>query len=88
VPTCGPSDVIVRVHACALTPDDLDHRQGAFLPFTPARAAASPDTPRVGGFYFAGTVAAVGADVVDLTPGMRVVALASPAAESHSGGLG
>lgn len=63
-PEPGPLDLLVRVHAVALNPVDTKIR---------ASLAAGPhDPPRILGWDAAGTVEAVGSDVLDFKPGDEV----------------
>jgi len=61
-PTPGPRDVVVEVAACGLCGTDLHILQGEF----------APTLPVIPGHEFAGTVAAVGAEVTGLTEGTPV----------------
>jgi NADPH:quinone reductase-like Zn-dependent oxidoreductase len=65
-PAYGPDDVLVAVHACGVNHSDLDSRSGTSRwPFT---------MPWVLGAEFAGTVAAVGANVPQISEGDPVTA--------------
>jgi len=65
-PVPGPDEVILEVRACGLNHSDLDSRAGTSRwPFS---------MPWVLGAEFAGTVAAVGADVEGIAPGAPVTA--------------
>ncbi|QEV16952.1 S-(hydroxymethyl)mycothiol dehydrogenase [Streptomyces alboniger] len=63
VPDPGPGEVRVSVQACGVCHTDLHYREGAI----------NDDFPFLLGHEAAGTVEAVGADVVDLAPGDYVV---------------
>jgi NADPH:quinone reductase-like Zn-dependent oxidoreductase len=65
-PVPGPDEVVIEVRACGLNHSDLDSRAGTSRwPFA---------MPWVLGAEFAGTVAAVGADVEGVAPGDPVTA--------------
>ena len=64
VPTPGPGQVLVRIHACGVCASDLHVVQGV----TPH----GPSLPQVLGHEPAGEVAAVGPDVTDWQLGDRV----------------
>jgi NADPH:quinone reductase-like Zn-dependent oxidoreductase len=66
-PVPGPEDVLVAVRACGVNHSDLDSRAGT--------SRWEFDFPFVLGAEFAGTVAAVGADVTGVAPGDPVTAL-------------
>jgi NADPH2:quinone reductase len=66
-PEVGPTTVVIRVARAALQGGDLLNRRS-----TPPPGAA----PHVVGYQAAGVIEAVGADVVDLRPGERVVGFA------------
>jgi NADPH:quinone reductase-like Zn-dependent oxidoreductase len=66
VPTPGPDEVLVRVHASGLNPKDSVIRAGSMRLLTGRRF------PRGTGYDFAGEVAATGARVSDLRVGDRV----------------
>lgn len=66
-PTPGPGDVLIDVAAAGVNRADLLQRKGFYSP--PPGASPLP------GLEVSGTVAAVGADVVDWRPGDRVCAL-------------
>lgn len=61
-PTPGRRDVVVAVEACGICGTDLHILEGEF----------APTLPVIPGHEFAGTVVAVGADVVELAEGDRV----------------
>jgi 2-desacetyl-2-hydroxyethyl bacteriochlorophyllide A dehydrogenase len=61
-PTPGPRDVVVEVAACGICGTDLHILEGEF----------APTLPVIPGHEFAGTVAAVGSEVSELTVGDRV----------------
>ncbi|ATL26157.1 S-(hydroxymethyl)mycothiol dehydrogenase [Streptomyces formicae] len=63
VPDPGPGEVLVSVQACGVCHTDLHYREGAI----------NDDFPFLLGHEAAGTVDAVGADVVDLRPGDYVI---------------
>jgi 2-desacetyl-2-hydroxyethyl bacteriochlorophyllide A dehydrogenase len=65
-PTCGPDDVLVRSHKAGVCRTDLEVLRGELSP----RWVRYPCIP---GHEWSGTVAEVGANVHDLTPGERVV---------------
>lgn len=66
LPDCGPRDAVVDVHACGICGSDLGYIAMGGL--------AGPDgEPMPLGHEFAGVVRTVGADVVDLAVGQRVV---------------
>src|SRR5690606_37175280 len=65
-PVPGPSDVVVRVAACGICGSDLGYAaQGGLAP--------GRNEPLALGHEFSGVIAATGAEVRDLAPGMRVV---------------
>lgn len=66
-PTPGPGDVLIDVAAAGVNRADLLQRKGFYSP--PPGASPLP------GLEVSGTVASVGADVVDWRPGDRVCAL-------------
>lgn len=66
MPQVGPREVLVRVGAAAMNPKDVLVRKGKFKVFSGQRF------PRGVGWDFAGTVEAVGRDVVSLAPGHEV----------------
>jgi NADPH:quinone reductase-like Zn-dependent oxidoreductase len=66
VPSPGPADVLVRVHASGLNPKDALVRSGRL------RLVAGRRFPRGTGFDFAGEVVRAGVAVHDLAPGTRV----------------
>lgn len=66
-PDFGPGDVVIRVEACGLNHCDLDSRAGT--------SRWDFEFPMVLGGEFAGTIAAVGADVEGLELGAPVTAL-------------
>lgn len=69
VPTPGPVEVLVRVHAAGVNPTDWKSRtQGAMLSGETAR----PGDPLVPGFDVSGVVAAVGPGVTRFAPGDEV----------------
>jgi 2-desacetyl-2-hydroxyethyl bacteriochlorophyllide A dehydrogenase len=61
-PTPGPRDVVVQVAACGICGTDLHILDGEF----------APSLPIIPGHEFAGTVAAIGTQVTELTVGQRV----------------
>jgi zinc-binding alcohol dehydrogenase family protein len=61
VPTPGPRDLLVRIHAIAVNPVDTKVRRGM-----------APDGPRILGWDAAGVVAEVGAEVTLFRPGDEV----------------
>jgi 2-desacetyl-2-hydroxyethyl bacteriochlorophyllide A dehydrogenase len=61
-PAPGPREVVVQVAACGICGTDLHILEGEF----------APSLPIIPGHEFAGTVAAVGSDVHELTIGQRV----------------
>jgi 2-desacetyl-2-hydroxyethyl bacteriochlorophyllide A dehydrogenase len=61
-PTPGPRDVIVEVAACGICGTDLHILEGEF----------APTLPIIPGHEFAGTVVAIGTDVVEVGLGARV----------------
>ena len=63
-PTCGPSDVVVRVEAISIEGGDTLNRLGG--PMT--------STPHIVGYQCAGTIVEVGGGVTDRSVGQRVVA--------------
>lgn len=63
MPVCGPSDILVKVHACGICASDLHIERFQIRP------------PFVMGHEFCGTVAAAGDDVSDFQIGDRVVSL-------------
>ena len=66
-PTCGPSDVVVDVHATAVNRADLLQRRGFYPP--------PPGESDVLGLEAAGVVASVGANVTRVKVGERVCCL-------------
>lgn len=65
-PVAGPRDVLVKVAACGICGSDIGYAAQGGL-------AAATTGPLALGHEFSGTIAAVGAEVRDLAPGMRVV---------------
>lgn len=65
VPSCGPRDVLVDVHACGICGSDLTYIRLGGL--------AGPGQPMPLGHEFAGVVRQVGAEVTGVAPGRRVV---------------
>jgi 2-desacetyl-2-hydroxyethyl bacteriochlorophyllide A dehydrogenase len=65
-PTCGADDILVRSHKAGVCRTDLEVLRGELSP----RWVRYPCIP---GHEWSGTVAEVGANVHDLTPGERVV---------------
>jgi 2-desacetyl-2-hydroxyethyl bacteriochlorophyllide A dehydrogenase len=61
-PSPGPREVVVQVAACGICGTDLHILEGEF----------APSLPIIPGHEFAGTVAAIGSDVYELTIGQRV----------------
>ena len=73
LPTVKPGQVLVKVHAAAISP-------GTELPAARAARAAGctePGTPRPFGYQNSGEVAAVGAKVAQFEPGERVACIGS-----------
>jgi NADPH:quinone reductase-like Zn-dependent oxidoreductase len=66
VPSPGPNEMLVRVHASGLNPKDPVVRSGAM------RLLSGRRFPRGTGYDFAGEVVRAGAAVTDLVPGVRV----------------
>lgn len=68
MPTVGAADVLVRVRAVSISPEDWHHMRG--LPYL-LRATAGLSRPKVAelGNDLAGEVVAVGRDVTDFRPG-------------------
>lgn len=66
LPSPGPDEVLVRVHASGLNPKDTMIRSGAM------RLLSGRTFPRGTGFDFAGEVTDTGAGVMDLSRGERV----------------
>lgn len=66
VPSPGPDEMLVRVHASGVNPKDPVVRSGAM------RFLSGRRFPRGTGFDFAGEVVSAGAAVTDLAPGARV----------------
>lgn len=66
VPSPGPDEVLVRVHASGLNPKDVMIRSGAM------RVVSGRTFPRGTGFDFAGEVVRPGAEVTELAPGEAV----------------
>lgn len=66
-PTPGPDEVVVRSEAIGVNYADCVARMGLY-----ASARKHVGWPLTPGFEFAGTVSAVGAEVLDLAPGARV----------------
>lgn len=66
-PEPGPDDVLIKIEAAGLNRADLGTRAGA-------GRYTEQDLPLIMGFEFAGTAAAVGANVQDILVGQRVVA--------------
>ena len=64
LPTTGSEQVLVRVHAAALNPTDYVVMRGRLRVQTGWRRP----NEQIRGFDVAGTIEAVGADVVDLAP--------------------
>ncbi|MFC5185684.1 zinc-binding dehydrogenase [Actinomadura harenae] len=65
VPSPGPGEVLVRVTAAGVNYADISQAHGTFRD--------GPRPPYLAGFEAAGEVAAVGADVTGLEPGVHVV---------------
>jgi propanol-preferring alcohol dehydrogenase len=66
VPSLGPHDVLIRVHACGVCHTDLHLADGMF------KAMGSDPFPLIPGHEIAGVVAEVGTAVTHLQPGNRV----------------
>ena len=66
-PAAGPGELLVKVEAASLNRADLSLRKGTYR-------VDPKDLPMIPGREFAGTVAAVGAEVSGFKPGQRVVA--------------
>jgi len=66
IPSPGPRDVLVRIAACGICGSDLGYiAKGGLI--------GPSENPLALGHEFAGTLEAVGSEVQDLRPGMRVV---------------
>jgi NADPH:quinone reductase-like Zn-dependent oxidoreductase len=72
IPTIGPDEVLVRVHATAVAKGDWLITQGLPYIARPSYGIRSPKH-RVAGLEFAGVVDAVGSDVTRFVPGDEVV---------------
>src|SRR5687767_11211299 len=70
VPTPGPGEVLVRVHAAGINPMDWKIRAGYFKEFIPHKF------PLIPGWDLSGTVEAVGSGVTGFQPGDAVLAFA------------
>lgn len=70
-PVPGPRQVLVKVEACALNPKDALTRAGKFA------RLAGPRFPKGVGYDYAGTIAAIGAQVVDARIGDPVFGMLS-----------
>lgn len=70
-PVPGPQQVLVKVEACALNPKDALTRAGKFA------RLAGPRFPKGVGYDYAGTIAAVGAQVTDAKVGDPVFGMLS-----------
>lgn len=66
-PRPGAREVLVRVHAAAVTPTELE-----WLPTWTTRAGEPRPFPLIPGHEFSGEVYAIGPDVTDLAPGHAV----------------
>jgi NADPH:quinone reductase-like Zn-dependent oxidoreductase len=75
VPTPGPGEVLVHVHAAAMNRADLLHQRGNYG----QRALTHPDRPNIAGMEMAGRVVEVGATVDDAMVGDRVMAMCAGA---------
>ncbi|MEM9073340.1 MAG: NADP-dependent oxidoreductase, partial [Myxococcota bacterium] len=67
-PTCGPRDVLVKVHASSVNPIDYKIRMGG------QRAVIRPNFPAILGMDLSGVVEAVGEKVTRFAPGDEVIA--------------
>ena len=67
VPAPGPGEVLVRVHAAAVTPTELE-----WVPTWTTPAGAPRPFPIIPGHEFSGVVHAVGPDVTDPAPGAAI----------------
>ena len=65
IPAIGPSDALIKVERCGICGTDMHMFNGHY---------ATDKLPIIPGHEFSGTIAALGADVVHLKTGMRVVA--------------
>ena len=75
VPTPGPGEVLVQVHAAAMNRADLLHQRGRYG----QRAFADPQRPNIAGMEMAGRVVGVGPSVDELLVGDRVMAMCAGA---------
>ena len=66
VPSLGPRDVLVKIHACGVCNGDVDAQEGVFPAF------ASPVMPRIPGHRGAGTIVDIGSEVTRVALGDRV----------------
>jgi len=67
-PTCGPGEILVKVHAAGVNRPDVSQRKGSY----PPPAGASPDIP---GLEIAGVIVETGAGVTRWQTGDKVCAL-------------
>ena len=72
LPSLGPDEMLVRVHAAGVNRPDVMQRQGNYPP--------PPGATDVLGLELAGVVEAVGANVTRFAPGARVMALVASGA--------
>ncbi|MDV7353745.1 zinc-binding dehydrogenase [Rhodococcus oxybenzonivorans] len=75
VPTPGPGEVLVDVHAAAMNRADLLHQRGKYG----QRAFTPPDRPNIAGMEMAGRVVEVGATVDNAMVGDCVMAMCAGA---------
>ena len=69
LPSIGPDELLIRVHATAITPTELSWNS------TFTRSDGTERLPSIPGFEFSGTVASTGPAVTDLTGGDEVYGL-------------
>ncbi|WP_263416393.1 NADP-dependent oxidoreductase [Terriglobus albidus] len=65
-PTCGEGEILIRVHAAAITPSEL-----LWYPTTHTKEG-NPRVRPIPGHEFSGTVAAVGSGVTGMVPGQAI----------------
>jgi NADPH:quinone reductase-like Zn-dependent oxidoreductase len=82
-PVAGPGDVLIRIHAAAVTTSDNTARSGR--PYF-SRVAFGVRSPKhaILGTEFAGEIEVVGGDVTDLSPGCQVFAASGASFGAHA----
>ena len=78
IPTCGPNDVVIRVHAASVNPYDWHMMTGTPLPMRLQSGLLRPKETKLG-LDVAGVVEAVGPDVSRFSPGDAVFGAAAGA---------